>query len=103
MRKSNKKKEKKKKDGERNLHFPSCTPDVQAALRERRDAPHKWMKFNADVILTGAEVGQLAEAGCAIHPMKWVDTDKTRICEEMTVMSLFPRSTRVDWLAVEIS
>ena len=32
MRKSNRKKVLKKKDGERNLHFPSCTPDVQAAL-----------------------------------------------------------------------
>ena len=37
MRKSIKKKVL-KKDGERNLHFPSCTLDVQAALRERRDA-----------------------------------------------------------------
>ena len=35
MRKSNKKKLL-KKDGERNLHLPSCPPDVQAALRETR-------------------------------------------------------------------
>ena len=36
MRQSNKKKLLKKKDGERNLHFPSCPPEVQAALRETR-------------------------------------------------------------------
>ena len=34
------------------------------------------MKFNAGVILTDAEVGQLTEAGCEISPMKWVVTDK---------------------------
>ena len=34
MRQSNKKKLLKKKDGERNLHFPSCPPDVQAARRD---------------------------------------------------------------------
>ena len=40
MRKSNKKKVLKQKDGERNLHFSSCTTDVQAALREiEQDAP----------------------------------------------------------------
>ena len=53
MCKSNKKKVLKKKDGERNLHFPSCTPDVQAALKEtRRTGWNKWMKFIVGVILT---------------------------------------------------
>ena len=33
-RKSNKKKVLKNNDEERTLHFPSCTPDVQATLRE---------------------------------------------------------------------
>ena len=57
MRKSSKKKVLKKKDGERNLYFPSCTPDVQAALREtRRTEWNKWMKFNAGIILTDEEV-----------------------------------------------
>ena len=47
---------------------------------------------------------QMTEAGCEIYPMKWVDTDKkTQIYEEITIMSLFPQSTRVDWLAVETS
>ena len=48
--KSNKKKVLKKKDCERNLHFPTCTPDVQAALRETgRTEWNKWMKFHAGV------------------------------------------------------
>ena len=34
MCKSTKKKVLKQKDGERNLHLPSCTPDGQAALRD---------------------------------------------------------------------
>ena len=53
MRRSNKK-VLKKKDGERNLHMPSCAPDVQAALREtRRIEWNKWMKFNAGTIFHG--------------------------------------------------
>ena len=76
MRK-NSRKNVKKKDGERNLHFPSCTPDVQAALREtRRIEWNKWLKFNAAIILTDEEVRQLTEAGFEIYPMKWVDSDK---------------------------
>ena len=39
MRESNKKKVLRKKDGAGNLHFAS-PPEVQAALRERRDAPN---------------------------------------------------------------
>ena len=80
MRKSTKKKVlKKKKDGERNLHFPSCTPDVQAAPRERetrRIEWNRWMRFNAGIIVTDKEVRQLTEAGCEIYSMKWFDTDK---------------------------
>ena len=68
---------KKKKGGERNLHFPSCSPDVQAALRKTRRAEwKKLMNLNAGVLLTDEEVRRLTEAGCKIYPMKWVDTDK---------------------------
>ena len=71
MRKSTKKKVPKKKDGERNLHFPSCTPDVQAALREtRRIEWNRWMRFNAGIVVTDEEVRQLTEAGSEIYPMK---------------------------------
>ena len=65
MRRSNKKKVLKKKDVERNLHFSSCTPDVQAALGEtRRIEWNKWMTFNGGIILTDEEVRQVTEAGC---------------------------------------
>ena len=74
MRRSNKKRLLKKKDGERNLHFASCPP---AALRETRRAEwSKWMKFNAGAILTDQEVRQLTEAGCEIYPMWWIEIDK---------------------------
>ena len=73
MRKNSKKKVlMKKKDGERNLHFPSCPPNVQATLRgTRRTEWKKWMNFKAGVILKDEEVRQLTEAGCEIYPMKW--------------------------------
>ena len=95
----------KKKDGERNLHVPSCTPDVQAALREtRRIEWNKWMQFNAGGILTDEEVRRLTEAGCEIYPMSLVDTDKkTRIYEEIMMTFLFLQSAGVDWLVAETS
>ena len=71
MRRSNKKKLLKKKDGERNLHFASCPLEVQAALRETRRA-----EWNAGVMLTDEEVRQLTEAGCGIYPMQWIEVDK---------------------------
>ena len=71
MRKGNKKKVLKKMDGERNLHFPSCTPDVQAALREtRRTEWNKWLKFNAGVLLMDEEVRRLTGAGWEIYPIE---------------------------------
>ena len=77
MRQSNKKKLMKKKDGERNLDFPSCPPDVQAALRDtRRTEWNKWVKSNADVILTDEEVRQLTQAGCEVCPMQWIEVDR---------------------------
>ena len=66
-----------KKDGERNVHVPSCSPDVQAALRETtRTEWNKWINFNAGVILTDEEVRRLTDAGRDIYPMKWVDTER---------------------------
>ena len=51
MRHSNRKKLLKKRDGERNLHFASCLPEVQGALREtRRTEWKRWMSFSAGVI-----------------------------------------------------
>ena len=77
MRQSNNKKQLKKKDGEKNLHFASCPPEVQAALRGTRRAEwKKWLNFDAGVILTDEEVRQLTEAGCEICPMHWTEVDK---------------------------
>ena len=77
LRQNNKKKLLKKKDGERNLHFASCPPEGQAALRETRRAEwNKWMKFNAGAILTDEEVRQLTEAGCEMYHMQWMEVDK---------------------------
>ena len=77
MRQNNKKKMLKKKDVERNHHFASCPPEVQAALRETRRAEwKKWMKFNAGAILTDEEVRQLTEAGCEMYHMQWIEVDK---------------------------
>ena len=105
MRKSDKKKVLKKKDGERNLHIPSCTPDVQLALRETRRAEwNKWMKFNAGIVLTDEEVVRLIEAGREIYLMKWVDTDKNaHLRRDTDCVSVHMQSTRFDCLVVEIS
>ena len=76
--KSNKKKLLKKKDGERNLYFPSCPPKIQAALRETRHAEWKqWMSFNAFVTLTDEGVRQHTEGGCEIYTMQWIEVDKS--------------------------
>ena len=44
MRKSNKKKLLKRKDGERYFHFPSCPPDVQGS--PQRDEAHRMEKVD---------------------------------------------------------
>ena len=59
------------------------------------------MKFSAGVVLTDEEVRQLTEAGSEIYPMKWVDTDKTRIYEETTIMYLFLESETTEGLRTD--
>ena len=77
VRQSSKNKLLKKKDGERNLRFASCPPEVQAAPRETRRAErNKWMKFNTGVVFTDEEVRQLTEAGCEIYPVQRIEVDK---------------------------
>ena len=92
MQKSNKKKVLKKKDGERDLHFPSCTPDVQVALREtRRTEWNKCVKFNAGVMLPNEEVRQLTEAGCRdLSDEMGRYRQKKRIYDEIMITFLFP-------------
>ena len=66
-----------KKDDERNLHFVSCLPKAQAALREtRRVVWETQMSFNAVDILIDEETRQPTDASREIYPMRRVDTDK---------------------------
>ena len=67
----------KKKDGEKNLSFASCDPEVQEGLRKTRVKEwEKWQQFNAGVILSKDEVNKLRDEGVQIHPMQWIETDK---------------------------
>ena len=67
----------KKKDGDKNLNFNACTPDIQKGLRKSRAAEwQKWKKFNAGVILSRAELEELLDAGVKVNPMQWIETDK---------------------------
>ena len=110
MRQSNNKKQLKKKDGERNLHFASCPPEVQAVLRGTRRAEwKKWLNFDAGVILTDEEVRQLTEAGCEIYPMQWIEM-KPHICEGVKMVvtndAFFQRlglePPRVRWMGDQV-
>ena len=66
-----------KKDGDKNLRFKDCTPDIQEGLRKSRCVEwDKWTQFNAAVVMSKAEVDQLVKEGVTIQPMQWVETDK---------------------------
>ena len=61
----------KKKDGDKNLHFASSSPEIQQGLRHSRAAEwQKWKKFNAGVILTKDELRELQDAGVKLYPMQ---------------------------------
>ena len=65
------------KDGDKNLRYSECSPEIQAGLRKSRaEEWRKWMKYNAGVILSMDEVEQLRREGVSIQPMQWVETDK---------------------------
>ena len=67
----------KKKDGDKNLSFAACSPEIQAGLRQARSKEwEKWKQFNAGVILAKDEVEQLQAEGVKINPMQWIETDK---------------------------
>jgi len=66
-----------KKDGDKNLRFTDCTPDMQAGLLRSREAEwDKWTTFNAGVVLQEQEIKELRDAGITIQLMQWVETDK---------------------------
>ena len=65
------------KDGDKNLRFSECPPEIQKGLRNSRAVEwQKWMKFNAGIILEKKELEQMIEEGVPIYPMQWVETDK---------------------------
>ena len=67
----------KKKDGDKNLSYNSCSPDIQQGLRKARVKEwQKWKDFNAGVLLSKAELQELLDAGVKVNPMQWIETDK---------------------------
>ena len=68
------------KDGDKNLAFNQCSPEIQAGLRKTRAAEwRKWKSFNAGVILTKEEVSTLLDEGHKVYPMQWIETDLSLI------------------------
>ena len=56
-KKTPKRKPQNKKDGDKNLRYSSCSPDIQRGLDKARCKEWQtWKKFNAGVILSKAEV-----------------------------------------------
>ena len=67
----------KKKDGDKNLSFASCSVEIQKGLRRSRVKEwQKWKEFNAGVILSKTEVQELVNEGVKVYPMQWIETDK---------------------------
>ena len=67
----------KAKDGDKNLRYSQCDPEIQKGLRKARaEEWKKWQKFNAGVVLDKPEVDRLIQEGVTIQPMQWVETDK---------------------------
>ena len=67
----------KKKDGDKNLRYASCSPETQKGLRASRAQEwQKWNSFNAGLVLTRKELDELTDEGVKVHPMQWIETDK---------------------------
>ena len=59
------------KDGEKNLRYADCTPEIQKGLRRcRAEEWQKWMKFNAGVVISQDEVDLLMSEGVKILPCR---------------------------------
>ena len=77
QKKTSARKPPKKKDGDKNLSFASCSVEVQQGLRKSRVKEwQKWKEFNAGVLLSKAEVQELVNEGVKVYPMQWIETDK---------------------------
>mgnify|MGYP003309443906 CR=1 FL=1 len=67
----------KKKDGDKNLSYASCSPEIQRGLDKSRCKEWQTLKkFNAGVLLPKAEVAALQNEGVKVYPMQWIETDK---------------------------
>jgi len=67
----------KKKDGDKNLRYASCSPEIQKGLQKSRAAEwQKWTGFNAAYLLPPEELDQLLADGVKVQPMQWIETDK---------------------------
>ena len=65
------------KDGDKNLKYSNCSPEIQRGLNQTRAAEwRKLMKFRAGVVLTPEQVEELIADGANVCPMQWVETDK---------------------------
>ena len=65
------------KDGDKNLRYADCSPDIQAGLRKcRAEEWQKWQKYNAGVIISGDELSTLQVEVVQVYPMQWIETDK---------------------------
>jgi len=77
IKKTPARKPQKKKDGDKNLSYASCSPDIKRGLDQSRcNEWQKWKEFNAGVLLSKAEVQSLQEEGVRVYPMQWIETDK---------------------------
>ena len=65
--KNRSKKPVKVKDGDKNLRYSQCEPEIQKGLRKARaEEWKKWQKFNAGVVLDKPEVDRLIQEGVTI-------------------------------------
>lgn len=73
----------KKKGGDKNSLYASCSPEIQKGLRAARVQEwQKWKKFNAGVVLTRKEPDDLIAEGLKVNPMQWIETDKNAHSDE---------------------
>jgi hypothetical protein len=71
------KKPQRQKDGDKNLCYSDCTPEIQKGLEKARAAEwQKWRKFNASVVIGREDLDSLRADGAKVYPMQWIETDK---------------------------
>ena len=67
----------KKKEGDKNLSFASCSPEIRNGLRKSRATEwQKWKQCNAGVIISKGKLQELLDAGVKVNPMQWIKADR---------------------------